>query len=180
MSPSFSIAIKICLALAILAMLRFGFVAATESDSRRKATARLIASLIFSSLVCLAPVAAFLYDWSLPIVEFTGKIDSVQVRNSSSRYYSAFLHIAIADGGGITVHASDRSAGFLPGQELKVRYRGDTGELIQATFYAPDGSKQGTSNRTLPFSRLVLLLCGLFCIWGSLRKYRRDPQGHES
>jgi hypothetical protein len=63
-----------------------------------------------------------------------------------------------------------------PGQDLTVRYRGDSGELISATFYEPDGKQEGELHSTRILSQVGLLLIALFCAWASLRKYRRDPE----
>ena len=78
------------------------------------------------------------------------------------------------------VHASDRSEFFRPGQLLKIRYRGDTGELIKAYFYSADGKQEGIDQSTTNFSGIVLFIIGLFCTWASIRKYRRDPDGAET
>jgi hypothetical protein len=167
-------------ALTLLLILRFGFVAATASDSPRKAKARLIASLAFSFWFCVTPVILFIYNQSLPIFEFTGKINSVHVQDSSSKHYSADLRIGIPSGGAITVYASDRSPFFRSGEQVKVRYRGDTGELVKAFFYARDGSQEGIFNSTSTLAQLFTLLVGSFCVWASLKKYRRDPIGSKN
>lgn len=164
---------------AILAI-RYGYVAATESDGSRKGKALLIASLLFSSWFCLAPVISLFCDATLPIFEFRGRITAVDVRESSSRHYSAYLRIQTNSGGEIVVHASDGSKFFRPGQLLTVRYRGDTGELIRAYFYSPEGKQEGMDQSTTSFSRIALFIIGLFCIWASIKKYRRDPEGAET
>jgi hypothetical protein len=171
---------KIGTVLALLTVARYGWIAATESDGPRKARARLIASLLFSSSLCIAPMLKFFYDESLPIFEVNGKIDSVNVRNSSSKYYSAYMQIQTNSGGDVVVHASDRNERFHIGQQVKVRYRGETGELVKAYFYSNDGSQEGVFNNTLILSEVSLFLVGIFCVWASIRKYRRDPEGSES
>jgi hypothetical protein len=171
---------KIATVLSFVVILRYGFIAATESEGPRKSRARLVASLIFSLWFCITPVLKFLYDQSLPVFESSGEINSVQVLNSDSKHYSAYLHLNTTAGGEITVHASDRSPRFRAGQQLKVRYRGDTGELIKASFFAADGNREGTFNSTLPFEESAILLVGLFCTWASIRKYRRDLEGSET
>jgi len=165
--------------IAALVAIRYGYVAATESDGPRKGKALLIASLLFSSWFCLEPTLSFLCDSSLPTFEFRGRITTVDVRDSSSKYYSAYLYIQTGSGGKIVIHASDRSKFFRPGQLLKVRYRGDTGELIKAYFYSPEGKQEGIAQSTINLSRMVTFFIGLFCIWAGIRKYRRDPEGAE-
>ena len=90
------------------------------------------------------------------------------------------MRIATSTGGEIMIHISDRSTEFQPGQRLDVRYRGDTGELIDASFYSNVGQKQGVFHSSSTFSQLVGMAIGLFCIWASIRKYRRDPEGQET
>lgn len=157
----------------------FGYVAATESDGPRKGKALLIASLVFSSWFCLEPAVSFLYESSLPIFEFRGRITAVDVRDSSSRHYSAYLRVHTDSGGDIMIHTSDRSKFLEPGQLASVRYRGDTGEMIKAYFYSPDGKQEGVLQSTTELGRICLFIVGLFCVWASIKKYRRDPEGAE-
>ena len=166
--------------IAAIVAIWFGYVAATENDGRKKGRAYLIASLLFSFWLSLEPLLWLLYEHSLPIFEFQGKIASVKVLDSSSKYYSAWLSIQTTTGGTIDVHASDRSDYLRPGERLLVRYRGDTGELVKASFYSDNGQQQGVLQSTRTFEQTVLLLLGIFCIWASLRKYRRDPEGQEN
>jgi hypothetical protein len=170
----------IATSLAFLAAVYFGYVAATESEGQRKSKSRLIASLIFSSWFFLSAAAWFLYDRTRPIFEISGTLESLRVLSSDSRHYSAYMRIATSTGGEIMIHISDRSTEFQPGQRLDVRYRGDTGELIDASFYSNVGQKQGVFHSSSTFSQLVGMAIGLFCIWASIRKYRRDPEGQET
>jgi hypothetical protein len=167
-------------AIAAIVAIRYGYVAATESDGPRKSKALLIASLLFSSWFCLEPAISYFYDSTLPIFDFRGRITAVDVRDSSSRHYSAYIRIHTDSGGDIMVHASDGSEFFRPGQLLEIRYRGDTGELIRAHFYSADGKQEGIDQSTINFGRIVLFIIGLFCTWASIRKYRRDPEGAET
>ncbi len=158
----------------------FGYVAATETEGPRKAKSRLSASLIFCSWFFLSAAAWFLYDKTRPIFEFSGTLESLRVLSSDSRNYSAYMRIATSTGGKITIHTSDRSTGFQPGQRLDVRYRGDTEELIDARFDSNIGEKQGVFHSTSTLSQFLGMAIGLFCIWASIRKYHRDPKGHET
>jgi hypothetical protein len=167
------------LVISALAVVRFGFIAATESNSRRKGRAYFIASILFSSWFVLGPLLLYAYDRSLPVFEFHGQIVSVEFRDSSSRHYSAYLVIQTTSGGEITVHSSDRSDFVHSGELVDVRYYGDTGELIKAYFYAPDGHQEGMLHSASNWNRGWLSLIGLFCVWASIRKYRRDPEGAE-
>lgn len=166
--------------LAILIGIRFGYVAATESDSPRKGKAYLTASLAFSLWVCVSAFLVVLYNASLPIFEFEGKIESVRLMRSDSRHYSVFLGIQTFAGGNITIHASGGSQYFHTDEHVKVRYQGDTGELLKASFFAKDGRQEGVFNGTSTWPPYFALLFGLFCIWASFRKYRRDPEGAEN
>jgi len=174
---AFAAAFWICTIAAAVLVIAFGYIAATESESGRKGRARLIASLAFCSWLGIAPLLWLLYDRSLPILEFQGSIVRVDVRNSSSRYYSAYLQIHTTLGGDVTVHASDRSPFIRPGQGLFVRYRGDTGELVKATFYTPNGKQEGVLRSSRAFGQIIVILIAIFCAWASIRRYRHDPEG---
>jgi hypothetical protein len=163
-------------ATALLVAIRYGYIAATESDGARKNNAGLIASLLFSSWLCLASLLWFSYDQSLPVFELQGTIGSVQILNSYNRHYSAYVQIHTTEGGDIKVHYSDRSSLMNVGEKIKVRYRGDTGELINATFYTPDGKKVGVLNGTRTFQQAGMFLAGAFCVWASFKKYRRATE----
>ena len=163
-------------AIAILLVIWYGFVAATENDGPRKGNAYLIASLAFSSWFCISPLLRSLYDAGLPVFEFEGTISSVHVHDSTRKRYSANVQIHTTLGGDIDVHVSDRSDALRVGQNVKVRYRGDTGELISATFFGADGKQNGALKSTSNFQRTLSILLGLFLIWASLRKFRRDPE----
>jgi len=165
--------------LAILAGTRYGFIAATESDGPRKRQARLIATLAFGSWLCISALSVITYNVRLPIFQFEGNIESVQVIHSDSRHYSAYLRIQTFAGGDITIHASNRSQYFRPEEHVKVRYQGDTGELLKATFVAPDGKQEGVFNGTSTWAPYFVLLFGIFVIWASFRKFHRDPEGAE-
>jgi hypothetical protein len=157
-----------------------GYIAATESESPRKAKCRLVASLLFSSWFFLSAGLWMLYDNTRPIFEFNGTIESVQIFNSSSKHYSANLKIQTADGGEVSIHVSDRSPYLQPNQRLWIQYRGDTGELIKASFMTESGQPRGVLRSTSTFSQIIGIVVGLFCIWASIRKYRRDPKGSET
>jgi hypothetical protein len=164
---------------ALFLAIRYGVIAATESDGPRKGKARLIATGLVGLVFLLPALATILYNRSLPIFEFEGQVESVQVLHGDSRHYSAFLQIRTLSGGETTVHASDRSNGFRTGEHIKVRYQGDTGELLKASFYAPDGTQEGVFNGTSTWPPYFALLFGLFLIWGAFRQHRRDPEGEE-
>lgn len=139
----------------------------------------LIASLLFSSWFCFEPALSFLYDASLPMFEFKGRITAVDVRNSSDKYYSAYIRTHTDSGGDIQVHSFDQSVFLSSGEQVKVQYRGDIGELMKAYFYARNGKQEGILQSTSSLRRILLFLIGLFCTWASIRKYRRDPEGAE-
>lgn len=173
-------AFEIFTAIALLIAIRCVYIAATESDGPRKGRSRFIATFLFGFWFCAGTLLIFLYDRSLPVFEFTGTIESVQVRNSSSRHYSAYLRIQTTSGGDIDVHATDSSTRFRPGQLVKVRYKGDTGELISAVFYAEGGKQEGVLQSLKPIQEALGFLLGLFVIWVAFRQWRRDPEGAES
>ncbi|MGD0910716.1 MAG: hypothetical protein ABR928_02410 [Terracidiphilus sp.] len=161
---------------AVLIAIRFGYIAATESEGARKCNARLIASLLFSSWFCLASLLWYCYDQSLPVFEFQGAIESVLALDSYSKHYSAYVQIHTTEGGDIRVHYSDWSSWMRAGEKIKVRYRGDTGELINATFYSPDGKQEGVLNSTRTFQQAGMFLVGMFCVWASFKKRHRASE----
>jgi hypothetical protein len=163
----------------LLLAIRYGFIASTEGDSPRKGKALLTSTLLVGSAFCMVALAMILYNRSLPVFEFEGNIVSVQVIRADSRYYSAFLRVHTLTGGDVTIHASDRSQGFRAGEHVKVRYQGDTGELLKATFFATNGQPDGVFNGTSTWPPYFILLFGLFLAWTGLRKFRRDPDGAE-
>jgi hypothetical protein len=178
-NPLISWLYLVATAIVFLITLNCGYIAATESTGQRKAKSRLAASLLFSSWFFLSATLWMLYDKTRPVFECNGTIESVHVLNSSSKHYSASLKLRISAGGEISIHVSDRSPYLKPGQRLLVQYRGDTGELIKADFVTEAGQQQGVLRSTSTFEQIVGMAVGLFCIWASVRKYRRDPEGGE-
>lgn len=166
--------------IAALIAIRYGYVAATDSEGPRKGRARLTASLAFSSSFMLSALFVLVFKWTRPLFEFEGTVESVHVRDSDNRHYSADLRIITTSGGEISVHTSDSSPLFRAGEHLRGRYRGDTTELVKAYFYASDGSQEGVFNGFSTIRLYIGLLVGLFAVWASFRKYRRDPHGRES
>lgn len=164
------------LCLAALVVVIFGYIAATASAGKRKGRARLIAALTFSSFFLISPALWTFYESQLPVFEADGVIAAVQVRDSSSRYYSAQLWIATGHAGEVLVHVSDRSSAWHVGQRLRVRYYGNTGELIQANLMSSDGHPQGTMRSSSGFTRAVSVLLGVALMWAILKRYRRDPE----
>lgn len=162
---------------AVILCIRYGYVAATASVGIQKGRAKLIATLTFLSFFYVVPLLQTLQETRLTVFDFTGTIRAVQVQDASSRYYSAYLDIATTEGGEVRVHVSDRSDGWREGQRLRVRYYGDTGELIYATFYGPDGKQTGVANRIAGFGRAALALLGIVLSWFAWRRFNRDPEG---
>jgi len=162
--------------LTALVVVVFGYVAATASAGRRKGRASLIAALTFSSFFLISPALWTFYESRLPVFEADGMIAAVQVRDHSSRHYSAQLWIKTGDAGEVSVHVSDRSSAWHVGQRLKVRYYGDTGELIRANLISSDGHPQGTVRNSFGFTRAVSVLLGVALMWIVLKRYRRDPE----
>jgi hypothetical protein len=146
--------------------LGFGYVAATTSNSRKKSRAILTASLLFSSWLVLGPLLFYLNNNSQPIIERNGRITSIRVLRASDRFYSAFMTVQTSGGSEVTVHCS--------GEAVKLRYYGDSGELIKAWFYAPNGRQEGILQNAANWERAWLIVIGLICIWASIRKHRRD------
>jgi hypothetical protein len=165
------------LSLSLLLIVVCGYVAATSSVGQRKGRARLIAALSFTSWLVVSPLLWTLYESHLPVFEFDGVISSLVVDDSSSKHYSARLSIATTTGGNVMVHVSDRNDSLHVGQRLRVRYYGNTGELISATLFSPDGREAGVVNRTTGFLRACLVLLGLFLVGVILKRHLRDPSG---
>jgi hypothetical protein len=162
---------------AALLLLRYGYLAATESTGSRKGRATLIATLVFASFFLVLPLLSTIHESQLQVFDFNGVIASIRVLDSSTKYYSAQLSILTSQGGNITVHVSDRSYAWRVGQRLRVRYFGDTGELIRATVIDSSGKEEGIVNRTAGFSRIWFVLIGLFFVGGAWVRFRRDPSG---
>ena len=116
----------------------------------------------------------FVYDKTRPIFQIDGTIEYVQILNSDSRHYSVYFRVQNADGGHISIHASDRSPLFQTNQRVHVRYRGDTGELIEARFYGNDSQEEGSLRSSLILEQVVGMLLGAWLIWGTFRKYQRE------
>jgi hypothetical protein len=157
-------------------ILRYGYLAATESAGPKKARAVLIATMAFASFFVVLPIWSMGYESQLPVFEFDGVVHSVHIESSSGKHFSAELSIVTSAGGSVTVHVSDRSRGWIAGQHLRVRYYGDTGELIRATFFDDHGKEEGSANRTSSFFRALSIVLGVFLIVGALIRYKRDPQ----
>ncbi|MGA2887728.1 MAG: hypothetical protein ABSE51_06725 [Terracidiphilus sp.] len=161
----------------ILLTARCGYVAATDGTGPRKGRARLIATLAFASCFVAGPLLWVSYESHLPTFDFEGVVTSVRVENSNSKHFSAQLSIMTTLGGNATVHVSDRSDAWRVGQHLRVRYYGDTGELISATVFDSSGKEEKTINRTAGFSRPWSVLVGFVLAWLAWVRYRRVPNG---
>ena len=157
-------------------ILRYGYVASTESTGSKKARAILIATLAFASFFVVLPLWWMGYESQLPVFEFEGVVESVHVENSNSKHFSAELSILTSSGGTITIHVSDRSRGWISGQHLRVRYYGDTGELIHASFFDANGNEEGVANRTSSMTRALSVVLGVFLIGGAWFRYKLDPE----
>lgn len=160
---------------AILLILRYGYLAATESVGPKRARATLVTTLAFASFFVVLPLWWAGYEAQLPVFEFDGVVESVHIQSNSSKHYSAWLSIVTSSGGTISVHATGRSSGWSAGQHLRVRYYGDTGELIQATFLDQDGEEQRSFHSASWMSRAWSILIGAFLILAAWMRYKRDP-----
>ena len=161
---------------AALLALRYGYSAATESTGPKKARATLMATLAFASFFVVLPLWWMGYESQLPVFEFRGVVESVHIESSSSKHFSAYLSVLTSAGGTVTVHVSDRNKGWIAGQHLDVRYYGDTGEVIHATFFDASGKQEGSASRTASFFRMWWMVLGVFMIAGAWRRYKRDPK----
>jgi hypothetical protein len=164
---------------AVLAAIRFGIVGATESVGTRKGTARFAATLLFGICLCLPAFCLILLSTSLPVFESDGTISSMRLVHSGSRHYSAYLLIQTPASGEISVHASDPSIFFRPGQRLRVRYQAETGEVLKVWFFNASGNQEARFNSTLPLAPYGLLLSGAFAMFAAFRIRQRDPEGRE-
>jgi hypothetical protein len=133
--------------------------------------------LAFTTCLVVLPLIWTSYETHLPVFDFEGVVTSVQVQSSSSKHYSAQLSILTTLGGNVAVHVSDRSDAWRVGQHLRVRYYGDTGELIRATVFDSTGKEEKTINRTAGFSRAWSVLMGLVLTSLAWVRYRRAPNG---
>lgn len=162
---------------AVLLILRYGFCAATESTGPTKARATLIATWAFASFFVVLPLWWMGYESQLPIFELQGVVESVHIESSSSKHFSAYLSVLTSVGGTVTVHVSDRNKGWIAGQHLHVRYYGDTGELIHATFFDASGKEEGSAIRTASFLRMWWMVLGVYLIAGAWKRYKRASVG---
>ena len=157
----------------------FVYVAATESDGRRKGNARFIASLLFSSWCFLTGLLQISYEHSHSVIQLNGIIASTNVLDSSDLHYSAWICIDTSDRGKVNVHTSDRSPYFHPGERIRLRYHSDNEELLTAAFSSGEGRPEGVLRRWENLQSWALLLIGLICVWASVRRYQRHPDGSE-
>jgi hypothetical protein len=132
--------------------------------------------MAFASFFVVLPLWWIGYESQLPVFEFDGVVKSVRVQNSSSKHFSAELSILTSSGGTINIHASDQSRGWIGGQHLRVRYYGDTGELIHASFFDANGNEEGVANRTASITRVLSVALGVFLIGGAWFRYKRNPE----
>jgi hypothetical protein len=162
----------------LLIVLGLVFVVATAGEGPRRDRATLAAWLIVGLWLCSLPLVEFLDYESLAIYESSGIITLVNVPNEDSWHFSEFLTVRTSSGGDIVVHASGPSRFFQEGQHIKVRYRDDTAEIIDARFFGADGRYEGIFRATSSIRQLVAPILGIFCIWLSIRGYRRntDPE----
>jgi hypothetical protein len=170
----YSLAAFICVA--VLLIFRYGYIAATESTGPTKARGTLIATLAFASFFVVLPIWWIGYESQLPVFEFDGVVSSVHIERSSGKYFSGELAILTSAGGTVTVHVSERSRAWTVGQHLRVRYYGDTGELIHATLFDISGKEEGVVNRTSAFFRAWWIVFGVFLSGGAWIRYKRDPE----
>ena len=165
------------LGLSALLVVRYGYLAATVSRGIEKGRARLIAGLAFCFPFFALPTVLMTYRATLPVYESQGTIESITVKRSGSRDYSAYINIAIPGDGSISVHVSDADEHWRTGQRLKFRYFGSSGELLTAVFIDEKGRKQGEANETSPASAAFTIAYGfLFAVlvWW---QYKHDPEG---
>ena len=155
---------------------RYGYVAATASDGPQKGRARLIAGWAFCSWFSLFPALAIVHRAFLPAYEFQGTITSVDVRGRG-RDYSAYLTIVTTQGGSIRVHVDNSDRLWRIGQRLRIRYYGEIGELIQATFIDENGNEQGQANGTAIVGEIFSIGIGILLAFAVWWRYRRDPHG---
>jgi hypothetical protein len=122
----------------------------------------------------MLPALVMLRRASMPVYEFQGTITSIQVK-SHTRSYGAILDDCDNGGGSINVHVSNPSEFWRNGQRLKVRYYGNVGELIKATFIAENGEEQGETSATTNGEQIFSIAVGIFIAFLIWWQYRRDP-----
>jgi hypothetical protein len=156
--------------------LRFGLIAATESDSPQKGHARLFAVLTIGIWLCVAPVLVLLRDATVQTVQFEGTVSCICPIHSDSKHYQASIEVQTPLGGSVTANTSSPFHGLVQGDHVRIRYRSYTGELLQAAVLAPDGTVVHSFRRSRGAIWTMIAL-GLFFVWGSIWRYRRDPEG---
>lgn len=58
-----------------------------------------------------------------------------------------------------------------------MRYYGESGELIKATFLDIAGHSEAELNRSSGIARVFSIITGIFLAWGICMRYQRDPEG---
>jgi hypothetical protein len=165
------------LGISALLVIRYGYLAATATRGIKKGRARLIAGLAFCFPLIALPALVMIYEATLPVYEFQGTIVSVNVKRSGSKYYSAYLNVAIAANGSINVHVSDADEHWRTGQRLKFRYYGTTGELIKATFIDENGREASEVYGSSPAVEIFTVGYGVLFAFFVLWQYKHDPEG---
>jgi hypothetical protein len=165
------------LSVSVAMIVRYGYVAATDSTGPRKGRAKFVATLAFAGCFVVLPLLWAAYESQLPTFEFEGAISSVRIENASGSHFSARLFILTSVGRNVTVHVSEASDAWRAGQRLRVKYYGDSGELIRATILDSAGAEVSTVKRNAGFSRVCSALLGLCFGWAAWVQYRRDPDG---
>ena len=159
-----------------VAAVGFGISASRQSASIRRGRHRLLAYILAGSGFCVVSVASAWLQWTLPIYESEGTIQSAQV-HSEGKGHRTDLMMQTTSGEELALQAGGDSQYFHSGEHVKVsfqRYR-----IIKAHFLSPSGNEEGVFNSTDSWAPYGMFSLGLFVIWAGFRKTRRDPEGFE-
>jgi hypothetical protein len=154
-----------------------GYFASIYGISPRRGKALFAAALFGGSGVFIAALTLLLYERHLPVFEAEGNIEAVQIYGGKQGRSDVLIHTS--SGGDIAIHASGRSPYFRQGEHVKVRYQGETGAILKASFVSADGREEGVFNGTGMWPLFLFLLGGALVIVLGFKRYRRDPEGAE-
>ena len=159
-----------------VAAVGFAISASRQSASIRKGRHRLLAYFLAGLGFCVVSIAPAWLQWTVPIYESEGTIQSAQV-HAEGKGHRTDLTVQTTSGAELALRADGMSQYFRSGEHVKVSYQ--RYRIIKAHFLSPSGNEEGIFNSTDLWAPYGMFGLGLFVIWAGFRKTRRDPEGFE-